>query len=158
MVVIWMKQKNFAEVGGDRSPSLKLISCPAEQEDWSHACAVGKPRLLSLSCQSSVRTVHLSYFFGFYRNRRDETRQHRPDSASLGRAERKNWMIFVVKLSVFQQSAGESTCARRTSCCVRRSDFGGAAGDYSKINHCSFEPALNHIFQDSFLEREKTSC
>lgn len=65
MVVTRMKRKNFAEVGGDRSPSLKLISCPAEQEDWSHACAVGKPRLLSLNCQSSVRTVHLSYFLGF---------------------------------------------------------------------------------------------
>lgn len=55
--------KNFAEVGGN--PSLKLISCPAEQGDWIHACAVGKPRLLSRNCQSSVRTAHLSYFLGF---------------------------------------------------------------------------------------------
>lgn len=113
MFLIWMKPKTlqkWAVIG----LSLKLISCPAEQEDWSHACAVGNPDCWVLTAK---------VIFWCYRNRRDETRQHRPDSAALGRAERKNWMVLVLKLSVFQQSAGESTCARQTSCCVRRSDF-----------------------------------
>lgn len=49
-----------AEVGGNRSFSLKLICWPTEHEDWSDACAIRKPTLVqSLICQSYVRRVQL---------------------------------------------------------------------------------------------------